>query len=90
MYLKKKQLNNSCFFLFFFSFYLGLEINVGRCHLGDLEDAHSQRYGTQHKQTVVDQDPGQDCMSDTPITGNTEVMLMSLNTGIKFRIKPVL
>lgn len=50
--------------------YLGFKVNVGRGHLGDLEDADGQRDSTQDKQTVVDQDPGQDCMSDTPITGD--------------------
>lgn len=49
---------------------LGFKVNVGRGHLGDLEDAYSQRDSTQDKQTVVDQDPGQDCMPDTPITGD--------------------
>lgn len=64
-------------------FYLGLEVNVGRGHLGNLEDADGQWYGTQDKQTIVDQDPGQDCMSDTPITGDVKVINLrqsSINT----------
>lgn len=52
--------------------YLGFKVNVGRGHLGNLEDADGQRDSTQDKQTVVDQDPGQDCMSDTHVTGDTK------------------
>lgn len=59
--------------IWFYS-YLGFKVNVGRGHFGDLEDADSQRDGTQDKQTVVDQDPGQDCMSDIPFTGDRKVI----------------
>jgi len=53
--------------------YLGLEVNICRGHFGDLEDAEGQRDGTQDKQTVVDQDPGQHRVSDSPITADMEV-----------------
>lgn len=53
----------------FWPSHLGLEVNIGGGHLGDLENAHGQRHGTQDEQTVVDQDPGQDCMPDLAITG---------------------
>lgn len=51
-------------------FNLRFKINVGRGHLGNLEDADGQRDGTQDKQTVIDQDTGQDGMSDILITGD--------------------
>lgn len=51
---------------------LGLEVNIGGGHLGNLEDADGQRDGAQDEQTVVDQDPGQDGMSHTPVTGDTK------------------
>lgn len=53
--------------------YLGLKVNIGGGHFCDLKDADSQRDGTQDKQTVVDQDPSQDCMSDPTVTADTEV-----------------
>ncbi|KAG7239355.1 hypothetical protein INR49_029343, partial [Caranx melampygus] len=45
-------------------------VDVSRGHLGNFEDADGQRDGTQDKETVVDQDTGQDCMSDPPITAD--------------------
>lgn len=60
--------------------YFGFKVNVGRGHLGGLEDADGQRDGTQDKQTVVDQDPGQDCMSDTPIAGHMKIVNLSKYT----------
>lgn len=52
--------------------YLGFEVNIGGGHFGNLEDADGQRDGTQHKQTVVDQDPSQDRMSDAPVAADRE------------------
>lgn len=54
-------------------FYLGFKVNVGRRHFGDLEDTDGKRDSAQHKQTVVDQDPGQDRMSDASITRDMTV-----------------
>lgn len=54
--------------------YLGLEVNVGGGHLGNLKDADGQRDGAQDEQAVVDQDPGQDGMSDPGIAGDGEVI----------------
>lgn len=54
--------------------YLRFKVNVGGGHLGYLEDADGQRDSTQDKQTVVDQDTSQDCMSDTPIAGDMKVI----------------
>lgn len=51
--------------------YLGFKVNISRGHFGDLEDADGQRDGTQDKQAVVDQDAGQDCVSDSSVTGNS-------------------
>lgn len=53
--------------------YLGLKVNVGGGHFGNLEDADGQGDGTQHKQGVVDQDPGQDRVSHPPVAADTEV-----------------
>lgn len=53
--------------------YLGFEVDVGGGHFGNLEDADGQRDGTQHKQTVVDQDPSQHRMSDPTVAADTEV-----------------
>lgn len=52
--------------------YLGFKVNISRGHFGDLEDADGQRDGTQYKQAIVDQDAGQDCMSDSSITRNSQ------------------
>lgn len=34
--------------------YLGLQVNVGQGHLGDLVEADGERDGTQHEERVVD------------------------------------
>lgn len=50
--------------------YLGFKVNIGGGHFCDLKDADSQWDGAQHKQAVVDHDPGQDCMPDPAITAD--------------------
>lgn len=50
--------------------YLGFKVNVGGRHLGDLEDAHGQRDGTQDEQAVVDQNPGEHGVSDAPVAAD--------------------
>ncbi len=64
------KLKLACFYL-----YLWFQVNVGRGHFGNLEDADGQRDSTQDKQTVVDQDTGQDGMSDPSITADMKVII---------------
>lgn len=61
--------------------YLGFKINIGRGHFGNFEDTDSQRDGAQDKQAVVDQDPGQDRMSDPSITADMKVIQTIRNYG---------